>query len=198
MNTLIKLFFLIVILLQLAVLPSCLGLTRSSDIFITEQGEGSFTEIVLFNGDTLCVSEHLKDHENAPKRKGKIIHFHITDDSIRDFFAAEGTEIIHPHVHENVKDDSFMLIDQKPMDSVFGKYVRLYYNDTDYLFKRKYDTISNYNGTMSMMENSNIHSYWILVIKTADVYGPLTFDQYLTKKDELEVPEDLKLKCERK
>jgi hypothetical protein len=33
--------------------------------------------------------------------------------------------------------------------------------------------------------------------QTADVYGPLAFDQYLKKKIELGVPEELKLKCER-
>lgn len=197
MNRLSKSLFLLVLLLLLVELQACFKLTRSSDTFIKQQGEGGFTEIALFNGDTFCVPEHLRNRENAPKHKGMIIHYHITDDSIRDFFAEEETGIINPHVHECVKDSSFMLIDQKPMDSVFGEYIRIYYNDNDYLFRRKYDTMGNYNGTMLMMENSNIHSYWIIGIKTADVYGPLTFDQYLSKKDELGVPEDLKLKCER-
>lgn len=197
MNKLLKNYFLFVFFLLLVELQACLRLTRSTDTFIKEQGEGGFDEIVLFNGDTLCIPPHLKNYDNAPMKKGMFIHYHITGDSIRDFFAVEGTGIINPHVHECVKDSSFMLIDQKPVDSVFGEYIRIYYDDNDYLFRRKYDTMGNYDGTMLMMENSNIHSFWIVGIETADVYGPFSFDQYLSKKDELGVPEDLKLKCER-
>lgn len=197
MNTITKFFFLIVLFLQFAAFPSCLRLTKSTKTFIKEQGEGGFDEIILWNGDTLCVPEHLKNYDKAQTKKGLFIHYHITDDSIRLFFAVEGTSIIPPHVHEYVEDNSFMLIDQKPMDSVFGEYIRINYNNTDYLVRRRYDTIDNYNGTMLMMENSKIHSYWIVGIETADVYGPFSFDQYLKKKNELRVPEKLKLKCER-
>ena len=176
---------------------SCFSCTRSKDTFIREFDEEGLYEIQLLNGDTLCIPPHLINYYDAPMKKGMFIHYHITGDSIRDFFAVEGTGIIHSHVHEYVKDSTFMLIDQKPMDSVFGEYIRIYYNDNDYFFRRKYDTTSNSKDRWFMMENSNVHSYWIIVIKTANVYGPLTFDQYLTKKEELEVTENLKLKCER-
>ena len=33
-------------------------------------------------------------------------------------------------------------------------------------------------------------------METSDVYGPLNFEDYLKKKNELGVPEKLKLKCE--
>lgn len=195
MNRLSKSLFLLFLLI--VELQACLRLTRSTDTFIKEQGEGGFDEIVLFNGDTLCVPPHLKHDNIAPMKKGMFIHYHITGDSIRDFFAVEGAGIISPHVHEYVKDSSFMLIDQKPLDSVFGEYIRIYYNDSDYYFRRKYDTIDNYNGTMLMMENSDIHLFWIVGIETADVYGPLDFNQYLKKKEELGIPKDLKLKHEK-
>lgn len=196
MNALKKIFFLIVFLLQLVSFQSCLRSTRSTDTFITEQGEGGFTEIVLFNGDTLCVPEHLRNRENAPKRKGMIIHFHIADDSLRDFFAEEETGIIHPHVHEYVKDSSFMLIDQKPLDSILGKYIRIYYTESNYYSIREHDTVDNIDDLFLMIMNSNIHCYWIICVKTADVYGPYSYNDYMAKKKELGVPEQLKLTCE--
>ena len=48
-----------------------------------------------------------------------------------------------------------------------------------------------------MIEDSPIHLYWILNTKTADVYGPYSFDDYIRIKKELGVPETLKLKCEK-
>jgi hypothetical protein len=197
MNALTRIVPLIVLSLHLFALQSCIRLPRSTDTFIKEQGEGGFDEIVLLNGDTLSVPEHLKDHDNERKKKGMFIHYHNIDDSIRVIFAVEGTSIINPHVHECVKDGFFMLIDQKPMDSVFGNYIRIYYNDTNYLCRREFDTTKNRDIRELMMENSKIHTYWILSIETADVYGPFTFIQYLKKKTELGVPEKLKLKCEK-
>lgn len=198
MSSFTKILFLVVLFIpQLGAFQACLKLTRSTDIFIKEQGVEGFDEIVLYNGDTLCVPPHLKNYDNAPLQKGMFIHYHISDDSIRVFFAAEGTSIIRAPVHEYVKDSSYMLIDQKPMDSVFGKYIRKYYNDTNYYVMREYDTVSNYKNHKLMMENSKIHSYWIVGIKTADVYGPLTFDKFEEKKKELRVPESLKLQSEK-
>lgn len=171
--------------------------TRSTDTFVTEAGEGGFTEMILFNGDTIFVPEHLKNRENAPRRKGMFIHYHLTEDSIKDFFAVEGAGIILPHIQDIVKNDDYMLIDQKPLDSILGPYTRKYYNENDYYYIREYDTINNLEGTISMVEKSNIHCFWIIAIKTADIYGPFSFEAYLDKKKELKVPDSLVLEYER-
>lgn len=190
----IRCILLVVALLQTIASRTC---SRSTDTFVTEQGEGGFTEMILFNGDTFCVPEHLRNRENAPERKGKIVHFHITDDSIQDFFAVEGARVISPHINYYVEDSMYLLIDQKPLDSVLGKYVCFYLSDTDLYYGREYDTVNNHDARVLMMQNSDIHCYWIIRKKTADIYGPLSFDQYLTKKEELGVSKDLKLKYER-
>lgn len=184
---------LIVPFLQLVALLSC---SRSTDTFVKQQSTDGFDEIILLNGDTICVPPHLQKRDNAPLRKGMFIHYHKMDDSIKDFFAVEDIGIIEPHVHECVENDTFMLIDQKSEDSVFGKYTRIYYNDTCFFSRREYDTVTNWTDRHLMMQNSNKHSFWIIGIKTADVYGPFTFDDYLTKKNELGVPATLKLKYE--
>lgn len=45
---------------------------------------------------------------------------------------------------------------------------------------------------------TEVYYYWIIDKKNKpDVYGPFTLDDYLTKKRELEVPKNLRLKCEK-
>lgn len=193
MKYLKKIIVLIIPFLQLVAFLSC---SRSTKTFVREQAPGGFYEIQLLNGDTFCVPPHLKNHDNAPLKKGMFIHYHTMDDSIEDFFAVEGIGIINPHVHECVDNDTFMLIDQKSEDSVFGKYIRIYYNDTNFYSRREYDTVTKWKDEWLIMQNSNKHSFWIIGIKSADVYGPFTFDDYLTKKKELGIPATLKLEYE--
>lgn len=44
---------------------------------------------------------------------------------------------------------------------------------------------------------TKVHFYWIINKNNSEVFGPLTFDEYMVKKKDLGVPKDLKLKCER-
>lgn len=48
-----------------------------------------------------------------------------------------------------------------------------------------------------MLLESPIHDFWIVNQNTSDVYGPMSFEQYLAKKKELGVPENLQLKYEK-
>ena len=153
--------------------------------------------MILFNGDTLCVPEHLKNRENAPRRKGMFIHYHYAEDSISDFFAVEGIGVVKPHIQGHIKNDSFILIDQKPLDSILGDYVCIYINEKYFYYRRAYDTVCNYDDRLSMIHNSDIHCFWIIAIKTADIYGPFSFEEYLDKKKELKVPDSLVLEYER-
>jgi len=49
-----------------------------------------------------------------------------------------------------------------------------------------------------MLDNSPvIHQYWIMVVKTADIYGPLSYEDYLDMKKQLGVSSTLMLKREK-
>lgn len=189
-NIILKCLVLTNVLLQLILFRTC---SKSKDTFIREQDEEGFYEIQLLNGDTSCVPPYLEKYDNAHPEKGMFIHYHITKDSIYDFFNVEGTCIIKSHIHNYVKNDTFMLIDQKPIDTIFGTFIEIYYNDTDYLYKRKYDTVDNERDRLQLLNDSHTHYFWIIGIKTADVYGPFTFEDYLVKRKELGVPNNLQL-----
>ena len=44
---------------------------------------------------------------------------------------------------------------------------------------------------------TEVYFYWIINKHSSDVYGPLVFEDYLERKAELGVPDNLKLKCEK-
>ena len=159
-------------------------------------------DIHLIYGDTI---ERISDpyHPDAIyKCTGKYFYYHKGDSVVERFIQSQtylyGT-IIGEHICDCTRDNTFLLADQQPLDSVLGEYIRFYHEDgsPNYYSRREYDTIGNYTEKRKMIEDSPIHLYWILNTKTADVYGPYSFDDYIRIKKELGVPETLKLKCEK-
>ena len=45
--------------------------------------------------------------------------------------------------------------------------------------------------------DGDVNYFWIVVKMSSDIFGPLSFEQYLEKKKELGVPERLRLKYEK-
>ena len=166
-----------------------------------EQGsEGE--EIRLFHGDTESwVPSMNPNYQHL--RRGRFFHYHPNDDTVYTRFVMEsgpdyGT-IISGHIAESVKDSVFLLADRKPLDSIFGPLQTLpcpFDSNSTFLGRPK-EPLTNYDDYWKMIKDSQYHDYWILNMKTSDVYGPLTFDEYMVKKKEFGVPMDLKLKCER-
>ena len=166
-----------------------------------EQGsEGE--EIRLFHGDTESrVPSMNPNYQHL--RRGRFFHYHPNDDTVYTKFVMEsgpdyGT-IITGHIDESVKDSVFLLADRKPLDSIFGPLQTLpcpFDSNSTFLGRPK-EPLTNYDDYWKMIKDSQYHDYWILNMKTSDVYGPLTFDEYMVKKKELGVPKDLKLKYER-
>lgn len=167
-----------------------------------EQGSEGVEEIRLFYGDTESwVPSMNPNYQHL--RRGRFFHYHPNDDTVYTKFVMEsgpdyGT-IISGHIDESVEDSFFLLADRKPLDSVFGPLQTLpcpFDSNSTYL-GRPNEPLTNYNDYWEMINNSQYHDYWILNMKTSDVFGPLCFDDYLKKKKELVVPETLKLKFER-
>ena len=191
-----KQYYIIIVLIILT------GCGVSYDEIAQEQGSEGAEEICLFYGDTESwVPSGNPNFQHL--LKGRYFHYHPNDDTTYTWFITElrsgyGT-IISGHIAESVKDSIFLLADRKPLDSVFGPLQTLpcpFDSNSTFLGRPK-EPLTNYDDYWRMVKDSQYHDYWILNLKTSDVYGPLTFDQYLTKKEELGVPKGLKLKCER-
>ncbi len=50
---------------------------------------------------------------------------------------------------------------------------------------------------LDLKQKTKVYYYWIIDKNNSKVYGPYILNEYLEKKNELGVPEKLKLKCER-
>lgn len=144
---------------------------------------------MLIHGDTIVP----KQNYPLKKTKGRFFNYHY-DEMVDTIFIAEEISVVGSHIVDYKRVEKYLVIDQKPLDSVFGRYVR-WEENLGYVGREKFP--SDKKKQMEMLENSNIHVYYIIDQKTSDVFGPLSYDDYLKKKTELGVPEKLKLKCEK-
>ena len=106
---------------------------------------------------------------------------------------SENTVIISQSILEYEFDSTFIIVSQRPWDSIPN--IRT----------------MNYKKSNETFEKSTFHQYWIInkkdesvysydsinkISKYSNVYGPYTIDEYLKKRDSLKVPHILKLKQE--
>ena len=165
-----------------------------------EQGsEGE--EIRLFHGDTEIMVPTMNPNYQR-LCKGRFFHYHPHKDSVYTKFIMEsgsgyGT-IISGHIDESVKDSLFLLADRKPLDSIFGPNQTLPcpFDSNLTHYGRPRDPLTTWDEFWQIINSFQYHDYWIINLKTSDVYGPLSSEEYLIKKEELGVPKELKLKLE--
>lgn len=191
-------YYSILLFILISLLVSC---SLPLDEIAQEQASEGVEEICLFYGDTECWV-CTGDPAIQQLSKGRYFHYHPTDDTVFTLFVMElrsgcGT-IISGHIVESVKDGTFLLADRKPLDSIFGPLQTLPcpFDSSSTFLGRPKEPLSDYDDHWDMIHNAQYHDYWILNLKTSDVYGPLVFDQYLKKKEELGISDGLKLKCE--
>lgn len=191
------LFFVVSFLGSLLSLPSC-NSCKSSEILICEQGTEGFDEIVLLNGDTIYAKPYPNNSGYWPLRSGKFYNFKAGTDEKYSFFCTEDCTVITGHIDDYITNDSFLLADRKPLDSILGRYQTFQIeNGTLSLWRRANDTFCNTNDRSKAVFSSPIHDYWIIDQQTSDVYGPMSFEEYQQKREEFGVPDNLRLKCEK-
>ena len=188
---------LITLVLVLLMMNSCDNHLRD---IAQEQGAEGVEEICLFHGDTQAwVRTGNPDIQRLCK--GRYFHYHgkeaIRTQFITESGAGYGT-IVSGHIAESVYDSVFLLADRKPLDSIFGLLQTLpcpFDSSSTYL-GRPYVNYTNRKDRERQLRESPIHDFWIIDQKASNVYGPMSFDDYLAKKKELGVPSTLRLKCE--
>lgn len=155
-------------------------------------------DVHLIKGDTITWSPG----NNQDEVLGTFFHYH-EGDSVRTKFLWSSTwrysTIIKGHIIDNISNENYLLAEQKPIDSILGKEITIYSKDGRNSYsRREYDTVHQYDAYWKMLDNSPvIHQYWIMAVKTADVYGPFSYEDYLDMKKQLGVPSTLMLKREK-
>ena len=160
--------------------------------------EPGCTDVYLCRGDTITWSPG----NNQDEVLGTFFHYH-EGDSVRTEFLWSSTwrysTIIKGHIIDNISNENYLLAEQKPVDSIWGRYITIYNDDGSFCYsRREYDTTNHYDKRRKQLEDTpTIHYYWIMAVKTADVYGPFSYEDYLDMKKQLGVPSTLMLKREK-
>ena len=189
-----------IVLHLLITLVSCLlngshyGIRNETQYIVGEDSntEG-FNEICLYEGDTISI---LRTGDVSAIKEYRGSYFNFYDDSImrKKFVMSEWpySTLIEGHISDYIINDTFLLADQKPVDSILGKYIR----DENGVVRRSKDYYYNLHDLDNALKESPIHQFWIINHVSKDVYGPFSYEEYLLKKKELKVNPELKLKYE--
>lgn len=142
--------------------------------------------IVLDKSDTVCMNPL-----GYPYNGCRII-FQKSQGLADTFCIEKGMPVIQSNIVQAECNKTYILVDQKSLDKICecnpdclkGKYGNAGLEDTSYKL------------CDDALNNSKIHDYWIIIKPKNMVYGPFSKDEYIQKKNELNIPESLKLDIE--
>jgi len=181
------LFVIAVILL----IVSCNHINEYNRGYYLEQNPEMGDMIVLFREDTSFYRYLGSNNEKRILQKGTVMQYHYNGavDTVRKWGPSS---VIKSHVNRKISDETFILVEQKPLDSIFGEIVRV----NNGLSRPNMPKLNA--DADKMLDDSNIKKYWIINKKTDDIYGPYSWEYYQQKRRELLIPEDLKLASDKK
>ncbi|MGP1515945.1 MAG: hypothetical protein ACTTJH_08350 [Bacteroidales bacterium] len=181
-----KIFIFSIIIGFAIILQSC----ESRSTFAIMQSTEGYPEVQMLIADTTYIEPYGYGNVSFyPERPGRFIYYHRNDGSIdTQFLKIESTVI--PGVIINKKEDEiFIVIDQKPLDSILGNYVtkeniwRQIWTPQGYkltklecLFEREFST-GNRAADVENVKKSPIHNFWIINKKSCEIYGPFSLQE---------------------
>lgn len=139
--------------------------------------------IILDKGEVISAA----DTDTERKKKAVLVTFHNDPDKVDSLLLGRGAIIIESFVNNVIHNSDFVLVDQKPLDSVC--------ECNEQCIQEKYkgrSDLNTYNHCKGALENSTFHQYWIIKKNVNQIYGPLSKEKFLQKRKELGVPEELK------
>lgn len=144
--------------------------------------------IVLDKSDTTYIQ---KWDDTRTEYEGAFIKYHKNDIQIDTIFVSKGGKVIGSYVSDVKYDNSFILVKQKPLDSIC--------ECNQECVSKKYKTwnkLPTYKLCKRALKKSTFFQYWIINKMKDVVYGPLKKEEYSLKRKELGVPDNLRLKTE--
>jgi hypothetical protein len=163
-----------------------MGIDNAGGYILSESTEYG-NELNLSYADT-SVFYQWKDGTRS-LQKGVFFKY-IFKNKIDTLFIWEGSTVIEAHINDFKYNSSFIIVDQKPLDSIWGPMINV--NNTP----KREKQFDNANKAILSFENSNVHTFWIINKVSKEVYGPMQKYEYLKKRKELMIPEELVLKEE--
>lgn len=127
------------------------------------------------------------DNKKRILQKGVILKYHLPDGTIdKQYSWGEGSVVGGCIVKYGV-DDTFFIVEQKSLDDIFGK-IKIVGNE---VIRDKMP--STVNEMRVMLNKCDCSKYWIVNIKTDDIYGPFSLDEFISNRKKLGVSTQLRL-----
>ena len=143
--------------------------------------------IVVNRADTTFY--HNWGNSRKTLQKGVLVKFHSSQNKIDSVFIWKGTTVIPSYIVEIKFDSLFIIVDQKPLNEIWGEY----FTDANGTYRRS-NKPNKSSLAIKKFKESKIHNYWIIRKRMDDIYGPLNWAEYIQKREELKIPKELELK----
>jgi hypothetical protein len=155
--------------------------------FLAEEPEYGH-RLAVERHDTLFYRYVGSNNEKRILQKGLILNYHLPDGTINKQYSwGEGSVVGGCIVRYGV-DDSFFIVEQKPLDDVFGQLKNISNTLTR---NREPSTVFEME---KMLNQCDCSKFWIVNIKTDDIYGPFNFEEFNHNKNKLGVSDKLNFK----
>ena len=142
-------------------------------------------DLILSYADTSAY--HKWNDGSKSLRKGVFLKY-IYKDNVDTLFIWEGSTVIESYINEINYDSVFIIVDQKPLDSIWGPMVNV-----ESTPKRE-KQFNNARDAIDYLESNTTHNFWIINKALKEVYGPMQKGEYNKKREELKISQDLILK----
>lgn len=139
--------------------------------------------LILTYSDTTI--NHFFSDSTKNQQEGVFLNYH-SNGTTDTMFIGKGTIVIESHVHNVKSDSNYIIIDQKPLDLIFGE------TDWEASYPHRPNWPGNTNEAEKMLKESRIHRYWIIKKGTKDIYGGYTRRDFDLMCEKLNIPQNLK------
>jgi Protein of unknown function (DUF3997) len=176
---------LIIVLSFLICLYSCKVRIKDYGGYILSENPEYGENLIITYSDTSAY--HHWDDGTSSLQKGVFLKY-ISKNKIDTAFICEESTVIEACINDIDCDSDFIIVDQKPLDSIWGPIVNI---DSTPRRKKHYD---NADEAINYLKKRKIHDFWIIDKKKKDVYGPMQKHEFEKKREELKIPKGLTLK----
>jgi hypothetical protein len=140
--------------------------------------------IILDKGEEITAN----DTNSESLKKGLFIKYHKQNNLVDTILIGRGAIVIQSFVNDVKFDNKFILVDQKPIDSIC--------ECKPECIKRLYGTkanLSSYKLCEESLRKSRFHQYWIIKKDVDEVYGPFQKERFLQVQRSLGVSDNLQV-----
>ncbi len=170
-----------IIYIILISLVSCTQNDSCNKFLVTSDTEYGKT-LVLDYSDT--IGNHVWEDGTITQHQGVYLIFHDNEE-FDTLFVVEGANVIKSDIYNIKSNDSFIIVDQKPLDLIFGMIT-----STDTSPYRPHKPKDSWE-TERIMNQTQMHRYWIISKATKNIYGGYSKEKFSAQCEELGLPDNM-------